>query len=97
MKVKGKNRPLGCYEVFAERGQTSSREDQLLALFAAGLEAYRAGDFALALGVFERSEELEAVAKPGHLNPSRLYQQRCRHLLANPPETWDGVWTLTAK
>lgn len=97
VRVKGKTKPVGCYEVFAERGRTTATQDQLLAGFAAGMEAYQAGDFAPALEAFQATEALEEGAEPGHINPSLLYQQRCRQLLEHPPETWDGAWTLTSK
>jgi DNA-binding response OmpR family regulator len=95
VRVKGKQQPLGCYEVLGERGRTDPRQDRLLAEFARGMEAYRAGDFARALEVFRAAEEAEG--EPGRLNPSRLYQERCRRLLEEPPSAWDGVWTLTSK
>ena len=97
VRVKGKHQPLGCYELLGERGKTTATQDQLLAEFTRGIEAYRAGDFNRALEVFQATEPLEAVSEPGHVNPSRLYQQRCRQLLEQPPQAWDGVWTLTAK
>ena len=83
--------------MLGERGKTTATQDQLLAEFTHGIEAYRAGDFNRALEVFQATEPLEAVSEPGHVNPSRLYQERCRQLLEQPPKAWDGVWTLTAK
>ena len=96
VRVKGKHQPVGCYELLGERGRTAPQEDQLLADFGRGMEAYRAGDFARALEVFRATEALEADTGAG-INPSRLYQERCRQLLEKPPEKWDGVWTLTSK
>lgn len=97
VKVKGKNTPVACYELFAERGNTSPREDQLIAEFSRGLAAYRTGDFASALAIFQATDALEKVTAAGELNPSRLYQERCRYLGEHPPSDWDGVWTLTSK
>ncbi len=97
VRVKGKQQPLGCYELLGESGKTTAVQDQLLAEFARGMEAYRTGDFTQALEVFLATESLEAVTEPGQVNPSRLYQQRCRQLLEQPPENWDGVWTLASK
>jgi len=97
VRVKGKNQPLGCFELLGERGKTTATQDQLLAEFARGMDAYRAGDFARALEIFQATEALEAIAEEGRLNPSRLYQKRCRQLLAHPPEAWEGVWTLESK
>jgi DNA-binding response OmpR family regulator len=97
VRVKGKNRPVGCYEVLAERGRATPQEEQLVAAFARGMEAYRAGDFGRALEAFQAAEELEADNASSVLNPSRLYQERCRQLRESPPADWDGVWTLASK
>jgi adenylate cyclase len=97
VRVKGKNQPVGCYEVIGLRGQTTAREDRLLAAFALALEAYRAGDFSRALLAFQASDTFEPATDPDQVTPSRLYQTRCRQLLEHPPEAWDGVWTLSSK
>ncbi len=97
VKVKGKNQSVACYELFGETGQISPQEDQLIAAFARGMEAYRTGDFEPALTIFQATDHLEKVTAASELNPSRLYQERCRYLLEHPPQDWDGVWTLTSK
>lgn len=97
VRVKGKNTPVACYELLEERGRTSRREDQLLAEFAHGMDAYFAGDFAQALALFEATQALEQPSATQALTLSQIYQERCRTLLAHPPSAWDGVWTLTAK
>ncbi|MDI6450636.1 CHASE2 domain-containing protein [Anaerobaca lacustris] len=56
--------------------------------FAAGLALFRKGDFAGAKAVFERLPDDPAA---------RSYAQRCAHLAAHPPTSWDGVWGLTEK
>jgi DNA-binding response OmpR family regulator len=95
VRVKGKAKPVGCYEVIAEAGKSTPRQDEMLATFGKGITAYQAGDFAAALALFRASETLEA--DPDHLTPSRLYQQRCEQLIATPPASWDGTWTLSSK
>jgi DNA-binding response OmpR family regulator len=97
VRVKGKNQPLGCYELLGERDKITPRQEQLMAEFTRAMEAYRSGDFARALELFQATEALEANAAAGDLNPSRLHQQRCRQLLEKPPQNWDGVWTLASK
>ena len=97
VKVKGKDQPLGCYEVFGVAGQETPREAQLIAAFGQGMSAYAAGQFSRALDLFTASEPLEVEGVGGPLNPSRLYQKRCRQLLADPPHDWRGVWTLESK
>lgn len=56
--------------------------------FAAGLALFRRGDFAQAKAVFDQLPDDPA---------GRSYAQRCTHLAAHPPESWDGVWGLTEK
>ena len=51
-----------------------------------------AGRFKKALAIFENLAERFPADRP-----CSLYVERCAHLLANPPESWDGVWRLTSK
>jgi DNA-binding response OmpR family regulator len=97
VRVKGKTKPVGCYEVFGERGKTTAAEDDLIGEFSRGTDAFRAGNFGDALKIFRTTDDREAIRDVGQLNPSRLYQQRCKQLLATPPVDWDGVWTLESK
>ena len=97
VRVKGKSEPLGCYELFDEKDKTSPEENQLINEFSRAMHAYREGEFEQALAIFKATEKLEKVMEEGALNPSRLYQQRCQHLLEHPPQDWDGIWSLTSK
>lgn len=97
VKVKGKNVPVGCYELFAEKDKATERELRLVAEFGRGMEAYRARSFEEALALFRAAEEFEKPTLAGLLSPSRLFQQRCEYLLAHPPQEWDGSWTLKDK
>ena len=59
-------------------------------LFEAGLAAYRAGDWAHALELFQGALEIA----PGD-GPSQLYRRRCQAFIAAPPAPdWDGVYTI---
>ena len=97
VRVKGKNEPLKCYELFDAKDKISPRESQLIEEFSRGMAAYRDGEFERALAIFKAAEKLERVVDATALNPSRLYQERCRHLLEHPPRDWRGVWELTVK
>ena len=97
VRVKGKNEPVACYELIGEQGQISPRETTLIQEYSRGMALYRAGSFAEALAAFETSDPYEWHTAEGDLNPSRLFMERCRTLIAHPPEHWDGVWTLTSK
>ncbi|WP_428561027.1 MAG: CHASE2 domain-containing protein [Solidesulfovibrio sp. DCME] len=59
------------------------------AAFAAALGAFTAGDFNTALAGFSALAANDAAAAS--------YEKRCRRLLENPPETWDGVCVMTSK
>jgi len=89
IKVKGKNLPVGVYELLGLRGAT---EPALLAkarLFESGLGLYRARCWEEALAVFERVKP-DAAAE--------LYIGRCRRFQAEPPpEDWDGSYALKEK
>lgn len=95
VRVKGKDEPLLCHEIFREVEHTTDEEKRLIEEFMKGMDAYRAGDFEEAFGIFEATAKMELIE--GGMNPSILYQDRCQQLIANPPEDWKGVWTLTSK
>jgi tetratricopeptide (TPR) repeat protein len=58
-----------------------------------GLKLYRERKFNEALKYFEEALKL----KPDD-GPSKLYVERCKMLIDNPPpEDWDGVFTMTTK
>lgn len=95
VRVKGKEEPLLCHELFHEHDVISPEQRRLIEEFNKGMDAYRVGKFEEALGIFQETDKLELVE--GNMNPSRLYQDRCQQLIENPPEEWQGVWTLTSK
>lgn len=71
----------------------SETKMKVLDLFAEGRRAYKLMDFQKALDCF--SEALKLDPQDG---PSRVYFQRCKHYIANPPpEDWDGVFVMTTK
>lgn len=71
----------------------TAEKQEVLKLFAAGRKSYKLMDFPQALQCFEQALAIDA--KDG---PSKMYAERCRDLIANPPpEDWDGVFTMTHK
>ena len=84
-------------ELLGEKGQISERETALIQEYTRAMTLYRTGSFEQALDAFHRSGEFERVTAEGAINPSRLFSDRCRTLIANPPAHWDGAWTLTSK
>jgi adenylate cyclase len=92
IRVKGKDRPVAVYESLGYRAHEPALKG-LLALHAAGIEAYRAREWTAARRAFEGALELYPTD-----GPALTYRERCA-LLADhpPPDDWDGVWNLTQK
>ncbi len=94
IRVKGKTRPVRIYEVLGtiEQGIPAGKAS-LIERFEMALVMYRERAFGDALDYFENI--LQVDPEDG---PSRIYRQRCRAYLENPPpEDWDGVFIMTTK
>ena len=91
--VKGKTEPVGVYEVLDYHTPESfpNLMDNV-SYFNEAVRHYRAGDWDRAIANF--GEALKA-------NPAdalaETYTERCEHLKADPPESWDGIWVMTSK
>ena len=94
VRVKGKLQPAGVAELLGRR--EADRDGRLRGLaegFARALAAYRAQAWGEATVRLER-----LVAKYPDDGPIRLYLERCRELVAEPPgEGWDGVFVAKTK
>jgi hypothetical protein len=97
VRVKGKAEPIECYELFGPKADLTPPQVDLLRAFSAGIDQFREGHFEKALTEFEGSQRLEAGQEEGQINPSRVYIDRCRQLLAQPPARWEGIWELHQK
>jgi class 3 adenylate cyclase len=94
VKVKGKEEPLAVYELVAERAAADAAILQYPEQYRAGLERYRAGDFAAAEQCWRGH-----VTHP-HLagaSPPLVMAERAAALQADPPADWDGVYVKTTK
>lgn len=92
IRVKGKTKPVRIYELLGPAEQLEQFRG-LLDGFEQGLTAYRAGRWEEALADFE-----EITANHANDPPSRVYLQRCRELLDQPPEgVWDGIYVMKTK
>ena len=89
VQVKGKAQPV---EVFTVFGRRQSVEPRGLADFEQGVVHYRAGRFKEALEAFERAAAADLNDKL-----TNVYRERCKSLIASPPENWNGVFVMTAK
>jgi adenylate cyclase len=87
--VKGKLKPV---EVFTVIGPLAEAAAAGIESFEAGIRLYREGRFTDAEAAFHRAAAEGLDDKLTH-----LYQERCRDLAANPPETWNGVYVMTKK
>jgi adenylate cyclase len=91
--VVGKSEPIRVYELLASHGELAALETELCGLFAEGLAAYRAQDWARAGEAFGRCRRL----RPDD-GPARVFEERVALLKAAPPPAgWDGVWRLAHK
>ncbi|TVQ39340.1 MAG: hypothetical protein EA384_06840 [Spirochaetaceae bacterium] len=71
----------------------SEQKRRVLESFTAGRKRYKLMEFDAALKHFESALELDPAD-----GPARVYAQRCRHYIENPPpEDWDGVFVMTTK
>jgi adenylate cyclase len=78
--VKGKQIPVTVYEVLCEKGRLDARTREGLDRYMIGLSAYRMKQFHAAERAF--LEALEILPDDG---PSKLYAERSRKLVAEPP------------
>jgi adenylate cyclase len=92
VRVKGKRQPVRIFEVLAP-AEEKQRWAALVERFDAGMRAYRQRRWHDALAEFgalldERPDD----------GPAILYVERCRTMLATPPEKdWDAVTVMEAK
>jgi adenylate cyclase len=85
--VVGRKEAVVVYEPMLDEDYEKSRE--LLPTFSKALEAFYEGRFAEAERQFARIAENDPAAS--------CYVQKCRELMENPPEMWEGVWVMTSK
>lgn len=91
--VKGKSEPARIFELMALAGASGDSGLIQRRLYAEGLGAYRAQNWAAAHQAF--NECVRLVPKD---QPSRLMLDRIEHLRSVPPGAgWDGVWRMDAK
>ena len=91
VRVKGKKKPVRIFELIDFSDKIDDVQRRVKELFEKGLEEYRRGGFERALKYFEMV--LEIKDDP----PSKVFVERCRDLIVNPPSEWDGVYTMKTK
>ncbi|NLY40436.1 MAG: adenylate/guanylate cyclase domain-containing protein, partial [Desulfovibrionales bacterium] len=70
--------------------EAQARSEELAAHQTA-FNAYVHGDFTKA------QAEFAALSAAYSCPLYQIFTQRCARLAVNPPQAWDGVWTLTSK
>ena len=75
------------YEPMFPAEYASRKED--LRIFAEGLEEFYRGRFDKAESIFAGLGDRDRAAL--------AYAGKCRSLIEQPPETWNGVWVVTSK
>jgi adenylate cyclase len=92
LAVYGRAGGLQIYELLGMAGECEDLRDWVAA-YEAGLAAWRAGDFAGAIGHFERAQKLKQLDAA-----SSLMIERCKHQIENPSaEHWDGTTVARTK
>ena len=64
--------------------------------YGAGLERYRAGDFATAEDIW-RQQATGSIDAFSLSSPPLIMARRCADLKSAPPAVWDGVFVKTSK
>jgi len=98
--VAGKSIPVRAYELCALKGDLSDREKVLIEKFDQGIAHYLEMNWEQAIPFFEETLKIERFPD-AKITPSKLYIDRCRAYMENPPvspgEGWDCVCRLTEK
>jgi len=94
IRVKGKDEPVGIYEILQYHTPESFPNMQgVLECFEQGKAEYNKREFSKGIQHFAKALSLYPADKP-----PRHYIERCQYFIENPPpKDWDGVWTMTEK
>lgn len=85
--VVGKKEAVVVYEPMDKSVYEAKK--QIFDDFQLGLELFYDGNFEQALLVFEKHVSEDGAAEK--------YAEKCKALIKNPPENWEGVWVATEK
>jgi adenylate cyclase len=87
VSVVGRKEPVTIHEPMLPEDYEARKEK--LTLFTDGLKKFYQGRFAQAETIFNRLKDCDPTAS--------FYAEKCRSLIARPPENWGGVWIVTTK
>ncbi|MBI9032206.1 adenylate/guanylate cyclase domain-containing protein [bacterium] len=92
LKVKGKEEATRIYELICSKEESNERITFLINNYEKALRLYQKGHFPEAEVIFNSLFTCDYQDYP-----SFLMAERCSFLIKNPPENWDGIFTLTVK
>jgi len=85
--VVGRKEPVTVYEpMLPDRYQ---KRQKIISVFEQALHAFYKGEFVDAERLFAKIAKVDP--------PAVAYRSKCRELIDNPPDSWNGVWIMTAK
>ncbi|MGM0608198.1 MAG: adenylate/guanylate cyclase domain-containing protein [Candidatus Muiribacteriota bacterium] len=90
VKVKGKNEPIRVYQLI--EFELDKLYNKGLDVYYKALEKYRKGNFKKALQLFIEADKI--------FNGDyccNTFVKRCKFFIDNPPENWEGIWTMETK
>ena len=93
-RVKGKNQPVGIYQVLDYHDAKSFPYiDDVIESFQKGLACYRRRDWQSGIANFNKAIKLNK-----HDTISYMFAERCQYYAEHPPpDDWDGVWVMRTK
>ncbi|MDD2717848.1 MAG: adenylate/guanylate cyclase domain-containing protein [Candidatus Wallbacteria bacterium] len=92
VRVKGKFKPTGIYELIAEKSEAASMDLKYLDCFSEALALYKQMKWDEAIAKFHEVYEMK------HDKTSKIYIDRCEEFKKDPPSAdWDGVYVMTTK
>lgn len=100
--VKGRQHPLGVYELVGLKNNLSQSSFDCIELFEKGIHNYLSRNWTEAIQCFEKSATMEPFI-PGRdpgifTNPSIVFINRCQYMQQYPPsDDWEGVFVMKTK
>lgn len=92
IKVKGRDEATRIYELICSHAENTERNSYLIKHYEQALNLYQEANFSQAEVIFR-----DLFNSDYQDYPSFLMAERCTFLTKNPPESWDGIFTLTVK
>ena len=94
IRVKGKHQSVNIYQLISDRSTPlDANTQEFLHHYHAGRNAYVSRDFTQAISCFKSAQAIEPKDKAVKIHLERAYEYQ----QIPPPNSWDGVWTMSAK